>query len=157
MTRLLFLDFDGVLHPLDKIEVLHPHLWFCWAPLLVELLQPWPDVDIVVHSSWRTEFNDTELRQLLGELAPRVVGSTSALPKAEGIAAILNATRPKVKAHVVLDDDASLAAHPGLNVILCDPRQGISSEAPQAELRAWLLATAPPSKTPIVLDGAPDA
>lgn len=142
MRRLLFLDFDGVLHPLDKIEVLHPHKWFCWAPLLDEILEPWPDVQLVVHSSWRAEFDLSELRQLLGALAPRVTGCTSALPKALGIAAVLNASRPPVTAHVVLDDDARLAAHPGLNVIVCNSGQGLSSPDTQAEIKEWLAATA---------------
>jgi hypothetical protein len=48
MRRMLFLDFDGVLHPLDKVELLHPHRWFVWAPLLEDLLRPWPHTTVAV-------------------------------------------------------------------------------------------------------------
>jgi hypothetical protein len=143
MRRMLFLDFDGVLHPLDKVELLHPDKWFVWAPLLEDLLRPWPDVQIMVHSSWRNTFTNDELRQLLKSLAPRVVGGTSSLPKALSIEAALNSSRPPVTSHLVLDDDARLATHRGLNVIVCNPKLGISSHETQAELRAWLETSAP--------------
>lgn len=52
MPRLLFLDFDGVSHPLALINQLRSDTWFCWPNVLVELLEPWPDVEIVMHSSW---------------------------------------------------------------------------------------------------------
>lgn len=68
MPRLLFLDSDGVLHPLAPINQLHPDRWCYWLNVLVELLEPWPDVEIVVHSSWRMHFSNSELQQLLGPL-----------------------------------------------------------------------------------------
>lgn len=142
---MLFLDFDGVLHPLDKVELLHPHKWFMWAPLLEELLRAWPDVQITVHSSWRNTFTNNELRQLLKGLAPRVVGSTSSLPKPLSIKEALDSSRPTITSHLVLDDDARLATHPELNVVVCDPRLGISSQATQDDLRSWLEASAPRS------------
>jgi hypothetical protein len=140
---MLFLDFDGVLHPLDKVELLHPNKWFMWAPLLEELLRAWPDVQITVHSSWRNTFTNNELRQLLKGLAPRVVGSTSSLPKPLSIQAALDSSCPAITSHLVLDDDARLATHPGLNVVVCNSQLGISSHETQDEVSAWLEASAP--------------
>lgn len=63
--RILFLDFDGVLHPGD------PEFdgeKFCWLPVLERLLIAHVDVRIVVHSSWRYDHTDAELKQLLGRL-----------------------------------------------------------------------------------------
>lgn len=143
MPRLLFLDFDGVLHPLAKVELLHPHGWFCWLPVLVEILAPWTDVKVVVHSSWRTHFTDSELRQLLGSLAPRFVGSAPHLHKPLAIESVLKVNKSSVRAHVVLDDDARLLNHGALNLILCDPASGISAPDVQQKLVAWLNLTAP--------------
>jgi hypothetical protein len=114
-----------------------------WAPLLEDLLRAWPDVQIMVHSSWRDTFINDEIRQLLKGLAPRVVGSTSSLPKALSIKAALESSRPPVTSHLVLDDDARLATHPELNVVVCDLKLGISSQATQDDLRSWLEASAP--------------
>ncbi len=140
MSRLLFLDFDGVLHPLAPVSELHPDKWFCWLPVLTELLAPWPDVEIVVHSSWRAHFTAAELRQLLGTLGPRVIGGAPSIPKPQAIEAVLKANAGLFRSHVVLDDDARLARHPGLQMILCDPQMGLSSPATQAELSRWLAA-----------------
>lgn len=141
MTRLLFIDFDGVLHPLAPTSQLHPNGWFCWLPLLSALLAPWPDVHLVVHSSWRQHFNDGELRQLLGALGRRCIGSAPPVPKAKAIEAVLRANAGRIRAHVVLDDDIRLAEHPGLNVILCDSRLGLSCPETQSKLSKWLASS----------------
>ena len=72
MTPLLFLDFDGVLHPASA----HQSAPFSRAPLLVEALAE-QDVGIVVSSSWRFGYAFDELRCFLPEgLAERVIGTT---------------------------------------------------------------------------------
>lgn len=137
-TRLLFLDFDGVVHPLAPAEQLHPHGWFCWLPLLAEQLRAWPDVQLVVHSSWRTRFDYSELRQLLGALGPRFIGAAPDLPKAQAIESVLRANVGRIRGHVVLDDDKRLEGIPGLNLILCDSKEGLSASKTQAALARWL-------------------
>ncbi len=49
--RLIFLDFDGVLH--EARGDLEEGQYFKWLPILTELITPHPDVRVVVHSSWR--------------------------------------------------------------------------------------------------------
>ncbi len=71
---LLFLDFDGVLHPdpcRDRARL------FEHAPALVQALAPFA-CDIVLSTSWRTELSREDLVGLLPPaLAARVVGTTA--------------------------------------------------------------------------------
>lgn len=49
---ILFLDFDGVVHP-EPSKAEHA---FCRMPLLEEILLDFPDVEIVVSSAWRLDW-----------------------------------------------------------------------------------------------------
>lgn len=90
MSPILYLDFDGVLHPADvrvtKAEPSQPrvyvggrstdHALFEHALLLELLLLPFPKVQIVLSTSWvRTLGYEFTLRQLPPELQARVVGT----------------------------------------------------------------------------------
>ena len=72
--RLIFLDFDGVLHAECGSARLFEHLG-----QLAKVLKPHPEVRIVVSSSWRNGHDDGELKQFLQELADRVIGKTPKL------------------------------------------------------------------------------
>ncbi|PCD00966.1 HAD domain-containing protein [Halopseudomonas pelagia] len=81
---LLFLDYDGVLHPdavyrrVDgQIELLSEGALFMWAPLLEELLQPFPEVGIVLSTSWVRNLGFQRAKGMLSAaLAARLVGAT---------------------------------------------------------------------------------
>lgn len=92
MTRVtLFLDIDGVLHPNGTARtyvrrnvagefighrVLGDGLWQ-WAQPLIRLLSDFPDVQVVVHSSWRHEISLADIKSHMPPtLAQRVVGIT---------------------------------------------------------------------------------
>lgn len=71
---ILFLDFDGVLHPLQLHE---PD--FCRLPLLWEILRACPDVEVVFSTSWRAIYRFDEMVGFVtrggGEdLAHRIIG-----------------------------------------------------------------------------------
>jgi hypothetical protein len=71
---ILFLDFDGVLHPEPLSDLTR---LFERAPLLEACLAQFPDVKIVITSTWRNERSMEELKAILGPgLASRVVGIT---------------------------------------------------------------------------------
>ena len=80
---ILFLDFDGVLHP-DAVylERGRPVLrsegaLFMWAGHLVEALASNPDVRIVLSTSWARALRFTRARDRLpAELRARVIGAT---------------------------------------------------------------------------------
>lgn len=79
----LFLDYDGVLHP-DAAYLVggRPVLraegeLFMWAPILVELLHPYPDLQIVLSTSWVRVLGFSRARDYLPvELRSRVIGGT---------------------------------------------------------------------------------
>ena len=80
----LFLDFDGTLHvgravvdPDGQVSLESRRKLFEYAPLLVELLEPYPSVEIVLTTSWPEAMTDeTVLSHLPQELARRVVDTT---------------------------------------------------------------------------------
>lgn len=136
-SRILFLDFDGVLHPASR--ELDPRLGhFCWLPYLERVLEPHPDVRVVVHSTWRYDHRDDELRALLGSLAPRYAGSAPRGPRDQAIGYVLQANKHQVVDYLVLDDQADSFVDSGLNVLLVDPKTGLSALRAQVALRIWL-------------------
>lgn len=141
--RLLFLDFDGVLHQLDA----EPSGRFCWLPVLADLLSTHPDVRIVVHSTWRYEYTDPELRALLGTLGPLFVGSAPRAPREQAIEMVLQSNK-QVRHHAVLDDDQREFTSSSLNLLLTNPQHGISDTKVQSALSAWLMSTAPSENQP---------
>ena len=69
----LFLDFDGVTHPELGLKVDE----FSLLPMIEDVLREHPGVDVVISSSWRTEYSLFELRQFFADdIAARVVGVT---------------------------------------------------------------------------------
>lgn len=83
MGGVLFLDFDGVLHP-DATFLIkgRPTLktdgeLFMWAPLLVDVLADLPEVQIVLSTSWARELSFSRARRWLPEgLRAHVIGAT---------------------------------------------------------------------------------
>lgn len=137
--RILFLDFDGVLHPYT------PHAEgakFCWLPVLERLLATHKDVKIVVHSTWRYDHRDDELRELLGSLGERFVGSAPRGPREQAIQSVLQANKGRVDSHLVLDDAPEEFPDGSLNTTFLDGLFGISDARAQAALGAWLVSTA---------------
>ncbi|BCB25299.1 hypothetical protein SKTS_01850 [Sulfurimicrobium lacus] len=84
---ILFLDFDGVLHPIRCVGGIDEPL-FSRASALWEILRTCPDVEVVFSTSWRDLYKLDEMVTLVtqggGEdLAHRFVGATPNL-EAEG-------------------------------------------------------------------------
>jgi len=76
---ILFLDFDGVLHPNREDAI-----FFCCLPLLWQLLRERPEIRVVFSTSWRFQRTLPELQACVctggGEdLAQRFIGATPAL------------------------------------------------------------------------------
>ena len=74
---ILFLDFDGVLHPWDPKTNLNEKQMFSLKPLLENTLRNFPDVEIVITSSWRQKYSLEKLRHLFSaEFSSRIIGVT---------------------------------------------------------------------------------
>ncbi|KVW95884.1 HAD domain-containing protein [Thiobacillus denitrificans] len=80
----LYLDFDGVLHP-DAAYWINGQIvlrcegrsLFEWAPVLAECLEPYPEVQIVLSTSWVRVLSYNKARAWLPDsLAECVIGAT---------------------------------------------------------------------------------
>jgi hypothetical protein len=151
---ILFLDFDGVLHP-EPAPTRH---YLCRLPMLEEILMDYPKVEIVISSAWRLDWT-AEWEQIAGmknhfslALRDRVVGvtpdhrltSTSQAPG--GLADFLRewecmdwmgTHRPAGTPYLMLDDRPWLfrANNPHLMIVDCD--DGFLPDN-EAELRSRL-------------------
>lgn len=157
--RILYLDFDGVLHPADVWFVPGQgfrlgagydgrHTLFEHANLLAALLRPYDDVRIVLSTSWVPAIGLAEATAWLPkELASRVVGATfdpllhglQFGSVARGYQILDHVKRNRVSDWVALDDDTkdwpdSEREH----LIKTDAVRGLNDPAPQARLPAWL-------------------
>jgi hypothetical protein len=71
---ILFLDFDGVLHPAVNYD---PAQLLCKLPLLEGVLRQAPSVEIVISSTWRETRTLSELQALFSDdIAQRIIGVT---------------------------------------------------------------------------------
>lgn len=142
---LLYLDYDGVLHPEDVRR--HPrkgirlgaggagHRLFEHCAVLAELLAPFPAVGVVLSTSWvRVLGFDKARRKLPRALRDRVVGATfhSAMDRGlfmempRGVQVMGDVGRRRPSAWLALDDDeegwptewrhALIATHPVLGM-----------------------------------------
>lgn len=85
MTKVIYLDFDGVLH--DDAVFWHPkrgiylrtpdRLLFEWMHILEDLLTPHPDIKIVLSTSWvRAKSYEYAKSQLSSILREKTIGAT---------------------------------------------------------------------------------
>jgi hypothetical protein len=146
--KTLFLDFDGVLHPLQAVaeltrtpapdpELLEKYKLFRWTGILARMLADHPHVRIVVHSAWRNVHGEEALKKLLGPLSPYFRGVTAAGPRWQSIERFV--AEHGVEDWLVLDDDQSEFPAPvSPRVVFCEPESGLVSPVAQMRLAAWL-------------------
>ena len=157
----LYVDLDGVLQ--SQWVMLHPkqgvYIWpsrapgrvlFEWAPILVEVLRPFPEVRCVLSSSWcvRPGYGRT-LKRLLEDLGWRFIGGTyhrcvfgpdvwaeaSFREKPRWLQVCEDVNRRKPKRWLALDDDVGgWPSWTSQNFIVCDGDLGLS----RAQTRALL-------------------
>jgi hypothetical protein len=142
----LFLDFDGVLHP-KGAGGFAAH--FSRRPLLGELLldAACAHVQVVVSSTWREMYSLAKLRSFFSAaLQPRIIGGTPALDDLDAdflryreIRAWLN-QHPEVKRWCAVDDDRAGFPENQPRVVFTDSATGLTP-ANIAALRALVAAT----------------
>lgn len=157
--RVLFLDFDGVLHP-DAVyrtryglELRAPGALMMHAPVLVQLLEDFPSVRIALSTSWVRLLGYRRARAALPPtLQARTISATwhSRMPKTpmegydlhtrhEQIRAAV--TRAGLTRWVALDDDPDFSwPAQDARLVRCEPALGLGNPGTQAELRAKLEA-----------------
>lgn len=158
---ILFLDFDGVLHPdavyrrLDgRIELRASGELFMWAPLLEEILEDYPELRIVLSTSWVRVLGFRRARERLpAKLAERVIGATwhSAMgrnsldvigwdhqTRFQQISAYLSRSPNPTPWLAIDDDDVGWPDEQKSSLILTDPVKGLASVNVQNLLRHQL-------------------
>jgi len=161
-TPTLFVDFDGTLHRGKGVIDEHGALsldtgnkLFEFVPDLMEMLDPYPDVEIVLTTSWldKLPFDDV-IKSLPVELTCRIVGTTQGIKPRFGYLIDGRSRTYVIRTYVInnrlknwlaIDDSvygASSLSFPFLDLrphlVLLDPSQGLGSEDAQTLVRQWL-------------------
>lgn len=142
----LFLDFDGVLHAHDEpalddnFRLLQNPNLFRWCPVLELLLEPFPDVRIVVSSDWRRWFDDAALIELLGPLGERFAGVVEGYGPTRAAEILTEVRRRSIVRWLALDDHPSVAeaAKENPRFIACAGHTGVAARDVQQALRRAL-------------------
>lgn len=143
MERILFLDFDGVLHPTGPRSTK-----FSQLDVLVGFLREteFLDLRIVVSSTWRQLYGVERLRRFFPlDIAARIVGVTPVLDeydsdneRGEEIRAWLEQEAPAAIWAALDDDPEGFSPRLKSRVVLTDGAVGVNQEA-IAQLRALLV------------------
>lgn len=161
----IYLDLDGVLHHEAVVwdprrgvymsQVLAPgRTLFEWSGILEEVLRPFPEVALVLSSSWgiRVGYAAT-IKQLPTNLRRRFIGGTyhstvhganpwcksDFMSEARGAQVCADVERRRPHSWIALDDDAKDWPEEALDhLIQCDGTVGLSDVQVQRKLCAWL-------------------
>lgn len=164
-SQVLYLDYDGVLHH-DAVfrnpgrgihidsRIAPGRRLFEWTEFLIDAISPYPDMSVVLSTSWVRVLGYTKARGFLPpELASRVIGATfhRRLHKADsireggtlvperGFEVMRDVSRRKPRQWVALDDsDESWPTQHKDRVVLCDPSTGLGDASARARLEAVL-------------------
>lgn len=155
MSRLLYLDFDGPLHPaavFDRPGIgLHlqapGHQLFEHAPILDELLSPYVEIEIVLSTTWVAARSIEFARDQLPEgLRSRVIGSTytvdnlkyfDAWPRGRQVTSDVLIRKPG-KWLAIDDDDSGWPSSARRRLVLVDKHAGIGTPIAEAAIRQKL-------------------
>lgn len=124
---LIFLGFDGVMHPAAGDRVLFEH-----RAAFEALLRDHARVEVVISSSWREVFDLDALREdyFSRDIQPRIIDVTPLIPGAmrwQEIQAYLDETR-YAGPYIVIDDDASEFPQAWPPLLLCEPHVGLDAD-----------------------------
>jgi hypothetical protein len=147
---ILFLDFDGVLHPFPTIGRSGEADLFRSLHLLEDVLRQVPDIEVVISSSWREGHSFDELRGYFSEdLRERIVGTTPLpgedielapadlvdFPRHTQCVAWLVRRRPAGTRWLAIDDNAEDFAPGCPQLLLLDGSVGLTCDSAAKLLR----------------------
>lgn len=157
-TPVLYLDYDGVLHPADVRVSPETH----WEPqvymrgqptahslfehvaLLERLLEPYPELRIILSTSWVRRFGyEFSLEQLTPGLQGRVIGATLYQAPARFYCIQLDVEERRLKRWLALDDDLYCWPEREMHRVVAptDPLLGLAQPGIAEELQLKLRAT----------------
>jgi hypothetical protein len=157
MMKICYLDYEAVLHDgnvlrnrIKGMTIKTPgRTFFEWMPILDDLLAPYPDLKIVLSTTWVRELGFNEAKhELSASLRDRVIGSTFLHPKivkaefdtmSRGMQIWADVERRKPTHWFALDDDAfGWPAWCKENLIQTNDQLGLSDPAVQERVRQRL-------------------
>lgn len=158
LMNICYLDYDAVLHDGNVLRnrsrgmyLSTPgRIFFEWMPILDALLLPYPEVKIVLSTTWVRELGfDKAKHELSAAARDRVIGATFLHPKiiksefdmqSRGMQILGDVQRRKPTQWFALDDDAFgwPAAHQ-VNLIQTQDQSGLSDPGVQELVRQKLL------------------
>jgi hypothetical protein len=129
MRKVVFLDFDGVLHRFTTGT-------FRKLPLFCEYLRQNPDVSVVISSTWRLQYPLEELREFFdADVRQQIIDVTPDLTVSAGLIAIgvtrceeistWLADHPEVTCWAILDDESGLFRNHRDRLVLTDATEGL--------------------------------
>jgi hypothetical protein len=82
---IIFLDFDGVLHPECDGSPVPEEMAFCHLQRFESVMRDFPAVEIVISSTWRYQFPIEKLKAWFSEdIQARIIGTTPLIEREEG-------------------------------------------------------------------------
>lgn len=144
--KVLFCDLDGVLHPTGAVSmeggVLSAIGAFRWLNVLIDTLKDFPDVALVIHSTWRLKWEtDEELKATFPSWLANRMLATTPRDKASRFASIQAYCAANAVDRFVIIDDEPDVFPPGLTeLVICDPKCGLSDPDTEATLYTALKA-----------------
>lgn len=155
--NLCYLDYDAVLHDgnvlRNRLKGMHiktpGRTFFEWMPILEELFAPYPDLKIVLSTTWVREMGfDAAKHELSPSLRDRVIGSTFLHPNIvkmtfdtmpRGMQIVGDVERRRPTYWFALDDDAiGWPVRWKDHLIETNDRLGVSDPAVQERIRQRL-------------------
>ena len=151
--HVVFLDLDGVTHPLGikptGIVVNGKPLvratsvdYFCWLPFLVNAVLKAPGVYIVIHSMWRKSHSLETIKTKIASRWPdldlsRIIDSTNPnLSKKSSIEEWMSKQTRVVKSFIILDDALEFEHYD--QWIACESESGLSDIHVQEKIQHWI-------------------
>lgn len=147
MAHTLFVDFDGVFHPVgscvwdadkQQMQAVDP---FRWWPLLEAELKALPfPVDLVVHSTWRLMWETDEelLAMLPASMRGYIRGTTDRSIMGRERSVLDYASKNSLDHFLVLDDEPAAFAVGYAPLITCNGQHGLSQPSVLLALRERL-------------------
>jgi len=145
-SDLLFLDVDGVLHPVGA-DYSFSSRFFSHLPRLEALLREFDSVDVVISSDWRRAESIEQLqRYFSADIQHRIIGATPQIDPSVGVSnrrqleiqAWLDGNGRSDAEWVALDDWASNFEVGFARLVLTDPARAFDQDSFQ-ELRSHFL------------------
>ena len=145
---ILFLDFDGVLHPQFEGGMVPEDVAFCHRDAFESVMRDFPSVQIVISSTWRLVFDMGNLRnRFSADIGDRIVGTTPLVESTQTIGINrreveilewLSASGKQAEPWLALDDAPWLFGSHRDRVVVCQSMVGFDPQA-ELELRSRLL------------------